>query len=437
MGNTKFNDIVTHMIDLNSINAKTVNYVLPQAGQEVALLASELAGGRNNIKLHVPPLEILAAPGDFEPRLTNVLNTSVPRALSEFGSDGAMAIEGVPLLTTAIEGILGGDQNLGKREIGPRGGGLWGWIKGAGCAVFATAAVPGYLLAAADLAVANRRGQRLNEDLLYQMWPVHGDLALSAPVTVYYQATRPPFFGNAQGITMNRDVYVILPPPPAFTWQQYKDVYPQFLNLAKLLRHELQHVKQYHESSYNLVTFAHRYLFEFCKAGGYSKNPLEIQAQEQEYGLNTNLGLYSLNVQFFLIWRTFGLVGSLGYPVEEHSHRPDDIGSPILEKNFKNGVLQTRDRETDGTYCFRTFSAEDIWNRDATCTTPTINPCNKIKKRAQDTRLHDKEGNPIGAEPAGRERCRKRKTCDQLRKEWSREWASLSKRPWRCASDVP
>ncbi|KAL8645866.1 MAG: hypothetical protein Q9210_006472, partial [Variospora velana] len=272
-------------IDLNSINAKTVNYILPQASQEVALPASELTSGRN-IKLQVPPLEILVA-------------------TSEFGLHGSLAIEGVPLLMTAIEGILGGDRNLRKREIGPRGDGLWGWIKGAGCAVFATAAVPGYLLAAADLA-------------------------------------------------------------------------PQFLDLAKLLRHELQHVKQYHKSSYNLVIFAHRYLFELSKAGVYSKNPLEIQAQEQEYGLNTDLALYSLNVQFFLIWRTFGLVGSLGYPVEEHNHRPDGIGSPIgspiLEKNFKNGVLQTRDREPDGTYCFRTFSAEEIWNRDATRTTPTINP---------------------------------------------------------------
>ncbi|KAL8990120.1 MAG: hypothetical protein Q9177_001140 [Variospora cf. flavescens] len=240
VGNTKFNDIVTHKIDLNSINAKTVNYILPQAGQAKKSHCQPLS-------LQVPPLEILAATGDFESRLTNVLNTSVPRALSEFGSDGAMAIEGVPLVATAIQGILAGDRNLGTREIGPRGDGLWGWIKGAGCAVFAIAAVPGYLLAAADRAVANRRGQRLNEDLLYQMWPVHGDLALYAPVTVYYQATRPPFFGNAQGITMNRDVYVILPPPPAFTWQQYKDVYPQFLDLAKLLRHELQHVKQYHE----------------------------------------------------------------------------------------------------------------------------------------------------------------------------------------------
>ncbi|KAL9020636.1 MAG: hypothetical protein Q9185_002084 [Variospora sp. 1 TL-2023] len=109
VGNTKLNDIVTHKIDLNSINAKTVNYILPQAGQEVTLPASELTGGRNNIKLQVPPLEMLAAPGDFESRLTNVLNTSVPRALSEFGSDGAMAIEGMEeavLSVTALQIVV-------------------------------------------------------------------------------------------------------------------------------------------------------------------------------------------------------------------------------------------------------------------------------------------------------------------------------------------
>ncbi|KAL8719363.1 MAG: hypothetical protein Q9225_003620 [Loekoesia sp. 1 TL-2023] len=427
----KFDNV--HKFDFTSVNAAKVKSIIPQVGQEFALPVSEMTAGKN-IKVQVPPVDILAASSGFDIRLTDVLNNSVPQALNDFGLDTHLATDGIPLLKDAVEGILRGDPNLLKRELEPRGGGLWNWIKGAGCAVFATAAVPGYLLAAADLAIANGDGQPLNSDLIYQMYPVHGDLATSGPVKVYYQAVRPPFFGNAAGITINRNIYIILPPPPSFTWQQYPQVYPQFLSLSKLLRHELQHVKQYHDSSYNLVTFAHKYLFQFCKAGGYSKNPLEQEATAQEYGLNTELSKYSVNVQFFLVWRTFGLIGPLGYPVEDHNH---GLGTPIIEKRFERGVLQLRDREKDGTYCFRTFSAEEVYNRDATCVTPTVNLCNKMRKRAQDQRTHDKEGNPIGGDPDEREKCRHQKSCEQLKREWRGKWAGLSKRAWRCGNDVP
>ncbi|KAL8929845.1 MAG: hypothetical protein Q9208_000989 [Pyrenodesmia sp. 3 TL-2023] len=440
-------------LDLSSLNnVKTVKAIIPQAGELLALPASELTAGKT-IKLQLPSLDILAASrgaggagGDFDRRMTDVLNRSVPQALREFGivDDGhRLADEGVPLLKSAVEGILSGDTGalVKKRrgEVGPRGSGFWDWVKGAGCAVFATAALPAYLVAAADLAVANGDGQRLNQDLMYHTFPVHGDLALSAPVTVYYQAVRPPAMHNAAGITMNRDVYIINPPTPSFTWQQYNDIYPQFLDLVKLLRHELQHVKQYHENSYNLVTYAHRYLFAFCTAGSYSNSPLEQAAVQQEHASNTELVPYSVSVRFFLVWRTFGLIGSLGYPTEEHHHQPggSGIGTTVYEKTFKSGVLQLRDQEPDGTYCFRTFSTEEIYTRDAKCTPPTVNPCNKMRKRAQDHRTHDRDGNPLGGEPGGRERCRHRKTCEQLRKEWSREWASLSRRAWRCGFDVP
>lgn len=113
-----------------------------------------MTGGRN-IKVQVPPVEILAASSGFDMRLTDVLNKSVPQALNDFALDAHLANDGVPLLKDAVEGILRGDPNLLKRELDTRGRGLWNWIKGAGCAVFATAAVPGYLIAAADLAIAN------------------------------------------------------------------------------------------------------------------------------------------------------------------------------------------------------------------------------------------------------------------------------------------
>ncbi len=97
----------------------------------------------------------------------------------------------------------------------------------------------------------------------------------------------------------------------------------------------------------------------------------------------------------------------------------------VHEKRFQRGVLQLRDNEPDGTHCFRIFSSDEVYNRDAACSLLTVKRC--IRCGGSGPRIKGRmigERSLTGGEPGGRESCRHRNTCEQLRKEWSREWVS-------------
>ena len=295
-------------------------------------------------------------------------------------------------------------------------------------------------------------------------YPVHGDLPSTGPVNIYYHVTRPPGFGGSAGITMNRDIYVVLPPPPYFAHTTYKqpEIYNAFYSVTRLLIHELQHVKQYHDYSYNLFTFAHAYLYEVCKAGSYRNSKYEAEAYNIEGRMDNDLTPGQPANLFFLFWRTvIGLKAKLGFPVEP-GYRDLNDGSGGREKRFTKGVLQLRDSKPgeSGQYCYRTYDADEIYYRDATCTQPTINMCVKkrsriertdlgeqaaheegeeverLQERAQDTRVINKDGEPIGGDPDGRKNCRPAKSCDQLVKEWRGKWTAVSNRAWNCNSGM-
>ena len=140
-------------LNVDTIKADAIKKFVPNIGEEVLLPVSELTAGKN-IKIQVPALEVLAGGLDPETRITTALKKSVPKAITDFGrANDLSADEGVNVIKQAIQGVIAGDLILAKRELEARS--LWGWIKGAGCALFATAAVPGYLAAAADLWIAN------------------------------------------------------------------------------------------------------------------------------------------------------------------------------------------------------------------------------------------------------------------------------------------
>lgn len=130
--------------------------MLPQAGEEVSLPVSELTGLKN-IKIKTPKLDLLLSTDNFDTRATAALNESLPKALTDFGKDPSLSDRGVPLIKAAIVGIFSGDPALAKRDLEERGifGDLWSFVKDVGCTVFAAAAVPAYLIAAGDFALAN------------------------------------------------------------------------------------------------------------------------------------------------------------------------------------------------------------------------------------------------------------------------------------------
>lgn len=290
----------------------------------------------------------------------------------------------------------------------------------------------------------------MNDDLLYHMWPIHGDFALTAPVTVYYRATRPPFFGSSDGTVINRDVYIVdSEPPTSFTPEDYRDAKAvAWQRLVRLLIHEVEHVKQYRDTNYFLPGYAHKYLFEFCKAGSYRGNVFEAAAYAQDQRMDGDISDAN-TLEFWFVWRAtpFSLKQHLGFPTETGYTRPDGPHSEIREKSFERGVLQLKNIQADGTHCFRTYTHAEVAVRYATFCPPP-KPCT-VKVVDYDDEV-DPSVWPRPPRPFHMEPC----TGEKL-EQWEREqaegaeererscrqrdarWRELNGRVWRCGFDVP
>ena len=142
---------------------------------------------------------------------------------------------------------------------------FWGVFGTAICGLFATSFHGWFLLAAADFRAINHDPRTLTEDQNFFIYPVHGDIATSGPVSVYWQATRAAFFNlfGAAGTTFNRDVYVL---DEFLSVGSYTDFDKQFVSGIITLTHEITHVLQYRQDGYDLPDYAYDYLFQYCKA---------------------------------------------------------------------------------------------------------------------------------------------------------------------------
>lgn len=274
--------------------------------------------------------------------------------------------------------------DLAIRSIWSDIGGFFGDV---GCGILAASVgVPAFLYSAAIFAAENHGASTsLNADQQFFTFPVHGDIANTGPVRMFYQATRAIGFDKdaVKGTTFNRDVYTALP-------NALNGADPVFKYLIKnVILHELSHVLQYKDLGYNLVRFADKYSFEVCK-DGYWNMWLEKQARASQNMVDALL-VDNDGWQFYVAWATrnlgFGTYG-LGYPtVRTYVRLPADPRGPIIELPFQHGLLQVIPRSS-----FRVFTADEIRKR-------TLSSGCKITKLCKRKAEPLQEGQPIGGHP--------------------------------------
>ncbi|KAK3632230.1 hypothetical protein LTR56_016471 [Elasticomyces elasticus] len=150
------------------------------------------------------------------------------------------------------------------------------------CGVFAVATTPGYeginLLLQALNAGTDNAPTTNNQDFF--IFPLHGPISHDDDIVVYYDATFPPGFGNADGVTMGKTIYLIYPTASS----QYGD--SRFAQSTRTLLHEFTHTKQYKEFGYFTPAFGAKYLFNHCKGGGYWTNPMENAGRANENAMD-------------------------------------------------------------------------------------------------------------------------------------------------------
>lgn len=287
----------------------------------------------------------------------------LPSVLSQFGVPEdqirAKAERALPVLGNFIATELGGDDfpplSLLKR-------GLWDDLKDIGCGIVAALTIPVYLYNAAVFRGGNHDPVSITDDQNFFIFPVHGDIASSGPVQVFYQDIRPFGFGHAIGTTFNRDVYTVFQNAPEGNFSPtFKDL------IRKILLHELTHVLQYRSMGYSLFDFGIDYLFQACRYG-YNDMPLENEARGNEARMDGLLFLPGL--QFYQAWSSLGLKPTLGFPVQQtYTTLTGDPRGTILELHFQYGFMQL----ISGT-SFRTFNSDGASLRQqAQCT--HLRPC--------------------------------------------------------------
>jgi hypothetical protein len=231
----------------------------------------------------------------------------------------------------------------------------------------------------------------VSDDQNFFIYPVHGDIATSGPVRMFYQATRSIFFNTneVQGTTFNRDVYTAhqiarTGNDPNFVW-----------NIQNILLHELTHVLQYRDDGYNLNTYAIEWLFQLCK-DGYPNGPgapgmaLEVEAFGNQNAVDDLL--QSPGFEFYQIWSSRNLAygtNGLGFPVQRSFATL--IGDPrgtILELWFQYGFMQIIPQTS-----FRTFnSAEGSIRAGSEC--QRLPQCHFNRRRKPDPKPIPPDGPP-------------------------------------------
>jgi hypothetical protein len=356
--------------------------------------------GFNNgstITVNVPPELCTRTDRSALECLTNFLEKALPSVLSQVGvprDQIQMKVDGgLPILVNLVALLLGGDDfpPLTKRSIWSDIGSFFGDI---GCGI--AAALVGYPLFMASAAIFSAENNGLSvpisDDQNFFIFPVHGDIATSGPVRMFYQATRPVGFNTdkVQATTFNRDVYTAhqnarTGSDPNFVW-----------TVQAILLHELTHVLQYRDHDYNLNTYALEYCFQYCDDGGYPAGvgqpgmPLEVEAFGHQNDVDDLLQLPGF--EFYQIWSSGNLAfgdGGLGFPVQRSfATLTGDPRGTILELWFQYGLMQIIPDTA-----FRTFnSAEGSIRAQAQCS--FLPKCSNINRRNPNPQPMPPDGPP-------------------------------------------
>ncbi|MCJ1275931.1 hypothetical protein MMC21_003736 [Puttea exsequens] len=307
-------------------------------------------------------------------------NEAIISALSTF-EDRSTIDKGAPLLVEAIKELLGQEHaDEHGLQTGSFLGNLLDWAEGAGYALVASTGFGVYLIAAADYRAANSGGVGTNPDQDFFLTLSHGGLAHTAPVTIYYNAAQNPFI-DIPGITFNRDVYLNTPLVREYGTQNWVE----FATLVQLLIQEFTHVEQYAATNYNLVSYVHSYIYQWCRAGfRYSAIDFEVEAKSREPEVNSLLIFGAPGNAYFWLWKFKDLSPTLGNPVARAPLHPS-IGEAGSELPFQSGTLQIRDLR-DNPPSYRIFTPGEIAQRAAAqcnpdATPPPVCPGDKKTKR--------------------------------------------------------
>ena len=245
------------------------------------------------------------------------------------------------------------------------------------------------------------------------MW---ANLAHDGPVTIYYAATRPPFFKGTSGTTFNRNIFTALTPVTSFS----ESTFQEFEFLVQTLIHEFTHVDQYRQKGYDISSFGYEYLFQWCSNGGYSAITLEVDAYAQQTKMNDLLlfdSAHQRGNEFFQVWRTQNLGSLLGNPIAQTY----TTTSNIRELPFQRGLMQI----TDGP-CFRTFNSDEASIR-------AQSNCNANAKCLDSRDALRGPGNDPPT-PCDREEAEAaRIACTNAKSAWN----SLNARAWTCNLNLP
>ena len=231
---------------------------------------------------------------------------------------------------------------------------------------------------------------------------------------------------------------------PSFWWTNFSNYAIRLRSLIIGLLHELEHTKQSRAFDFSLTKFAHHYAYLFCQCGfSYRKHPMEVDAYNIELSMEQKMMPRSFGVDFFLVWRTFRLVENLGFPTEQGWHLDSEKGGEaqwIVGKSFQKGVLQLRERLSDGTHCYRFFRKSEIdamhgsnapvWNSTA--------ERNYMERRNLDVKFGTRvnlsmQGVVDRVEEVGAYARRRR----ELPNASARNGLIAGRKPWICGLDVP
>ncbi|RYC79571.1 hypothetical protein BFJ63_vAg17545 [Fusarium oxysporum f. sp. narcissi] len=277
---------------------------------------------------------------------------------------------GVPAMTKFALGLFNrteADQLSTRNALVPRGwlddvvGALAEvFVGGLFCAPTASGALRAFLHFASLFRAGNFGSLPITDDQNFFLFPLHGDIATSCPLRVYYNAQRPEGFrsDHVHGTTFNCDIYTYWP------FAGFGDD-SAFVETTQLILHEATHSVQFRSLGYRLEVYGWNYLYEGCKCLGYKCIPYEIEAYRKDNELDNLLLPTRPGRLFFDVWRRRGLKPLLGFPTSK-SNTPF-TAAMRSELSFQQGILEL-DLSNSNTVCFRTFTNAEIQSRsNANC----------------------------------------------------------------------
>ncbi|KAI9781726.1 MAG: hypothetical protein M1839_005719 [Geoglossum umbratile] len=322
---------------------------------------------------------------NFIEDMSKVWDYSLPAILAEYNTTGNidnLTAEAVPIFGEILEGIFEDEAQPGEEEpddgILKRSSSLsrrrlrdkikkklkeWFGKAGVavGCSVTAATLQPAYLAAFATFEAKNPvPGDKVTQDQMFFLYPVHGDLPVDSRTRIWYKAhwvvAR---WWTSDGVTMGRRMYIRERKRDAGT--------EKWFDQTQLLVHEFVHTGQYKKVGYRRLAFSRRYLYHLCKAGfNEKKNKMEAEAYGRQDDVDTLL-YDRWGRELFHKWSGNNLYDTLGYPVwtkyqNETSPKKPKIDDPlIVELKFQKGRLQVKYWGNDERTCHRTRLTDKKW----------------------------------------------------------------------------